>query len=274
MTFRQYGFTPAFLAGLFSFVLAVGFLVFQSRWWPIPLLLFLIGCGVAPFLPSVGFFLPVISRGQSGKKAVALTFDDGPHPKTTPKLLHLLTQYNIKATFFITGKNAHQHPDLVSKILSDGHLIGNHTWSHDNFIMLKSCRKLEREIVKTQEALKASGIISYAFRPPVAITNPKLGGVLKKTGMFCVNYSLRGFDAGNRRIKKLSARILRKIQPDDIILLHDSPPENETQTLNWLDQINSIVEGIHNKGFEIVPLDILIEKPVMVKKTGHVKINI
>ena len=258
--------SPALVAGVVAFAVSAGFFFFSPTGAIIPLSIFVIACLGAPFFPQAGFFLPVISHGNSGKPAVAITFDDGPDPLTTPLLLQLLAKYDVKATFFVVGEKAQKHPYLIRDIVSKGHSIGNHTFTHDVMIMLKSKKKLSREIASTQTLLKQFGILPLAFRPPAGIVNPKLGGILKKQNLFCVHYSCRGLDAGNRRIKNLSKKILRKIRKDDILLLHDVRPPNNLcadRIPVWLKEIDRILAGLSEKGLCVLPLSDMIGKPVM-----------
>ncbi len=229
----------------------------------VPLVLFVMLCACAPFLPGFSFFLPVISRGVSGKKAVSLTFDDGPDPISTPALLRLLSRHGCKATFFVCGKKAEAYPELIREIIETGHSVGNHTWSHDNLIMLRSIRSLGQEIEKTCHILEGFGIRACAFRPPVGITNSRLRDVLKKNGLYTVNFSCRAPDGGNRWIKGMAARILCKVRPDDIILLHDTPPKSEQCLFQWLRETDCLLRGIKKKGFSVLPLAELIGRPVM-----------
>ena len=228
----------------------------------LPLAVFVGSFLIAPFLPRYGFFLPVVSRGCTGKNMVALTFDDGPEPAATPKILELLEKYNAPATFFVIGEKAQRHPELMRDILARGHDVGNHSFRHDVFLMLRSRKKIAAEICMAQQALNACGIKPLVFRPPVGITNPLLGSILKKYGLLCVNFSCRGFDAGNRRCKGLAERILKKVRPDDIILLHDCMPHGDGSVDIWLQEIEAILAGLREKNLAPVPLEQLIGRPV------------
>ena len=132
----------------------------------------------------------------------------------------------LPATFFVTGKKAENHPDLVQAILADGHLVGNHTYRHDNLVMLKSTETLAHEIQSAQDVLRSFGIVPLAFRPPVGITNPRLREVLRATGMYAVNFSCRAGDGGNRWTRHLARKILARVRPDDILMLHDVRPKD------------------------------------------------
>ena len=260
--------TPACLTGMAALAAAAGL-------WPIhpvlsaaALAAFVAACLAAPFFPQTGFFFPVVfkggNRGKNTAPAVALTFDDGPDPETTPALLALLERCQTPATFFVTGQKAEKHPELIRSILNHGHLIGNHTYHHDPMLMLKSRKKLEKEIAAAQAVLEDFGIKTLAFRPPAGIVNPKLGPVLKAQGLFCLLYSCRGRDMGNRRIRGLSEKILGKAGPGDILLLHDVKPESGNfETDAWLTEVLRILRGLSGKGLGVRPVSELIERPVM-----------
>ncbi|UFS69378.1 polysaccharide deacetylase family protein [Geomonas sp. RF6] len=234
---------------------------------PLPLLIFLALCIAAPFFPQFSFFLPITSKGKKDGRGVALTFDDGPDPATTPALLELLARHGAKATFFVTGVRAERYPELIRAILDGGHSIGNHSFNHSPFLMLKGSGTLRREVASAQEVLKGFGVIPLAFRPPVGITSSRLWRVLLEQGMFCVNFSLRACDRGNRRTKGLARKLLAKVRPGDIVLLHDiSPREGDVPYL--LGEFEAFLNGVNAKGLEILPLAQLIGKEVMQDASG------
>jgi peptidoglycan/xylan/chitin deacetylase (PgdA/CDA1 family) len=223
---------------------------------------YIVLCVAASFFPQSNFFLPVISRGNTGKNLVALTFDDGPAQPTTRQILELLDKYSVKATFFVSGANALKHPEIIKEIIGRGHAIGNHSFNHNPFLMLGSYHYLYQEIFRAQEVLEKMGVNALAFRPPVGIINPKLPLVMDKLGMFCVTFNCRAFDAGNRRIKNLGSRILKKVKADDIILLHDVPSRSEEDNAIILSEIESVLQGLIIRGLKIVPLSTLIGREI------------
>jgi peptidoglycan/xylan/chitin deacetylase (PgdA/CDA1 family) len=257
-------FSMAERVGIGSFLIAILLLFIDVRLSLIPLLGFILLCLVAPFFPGFGFFLPLISRGTSGKNAIALTFDDGPDPVTTPLLLRLLSKYRVKATFFVNGRKAARHPELIQAILLQGHLIGNHSYSHDNLLFLKNSQVIVNEIKSTENVLHEFGIRPIAFRPPAGITSPRYRQALLQTDVYIINFSCRAFDGGNRWIKNISGSILKRIRPDDIVLLHDIRQKNKRLTLHWLKEIELILIGLKNKGLSVLPLSEIIGKPVMI----------
>jgi peptidoglycan/xylan/chitin deacetylase (PgdA/CDA1 family) len=225
-------------------------------------LLYIVLCLVAAFLPQSSFFLPVISRGNTGKNFVALTFDDGPSPMTRD-ILDLLDRYCAKATFFVSGVNALRYPEIIREIIARGHDLGNHSLHHNPFLMLCRYRVLHEEIFRVQDILKDLGVRVFAFRPPVGIVNPKLPLVLDQAGMFCVTFSCRAFDAGNRRIRHLGLRLLKKVKADDIILLHDVNAAGRKDFL--VVEVETVLRGLRERGLKVVPLAELIGRDVMVR---------
>ena len=265
--------SPAAVTGLVAISLAVMLSFFSVCLSVIPLSVFVLLCAAAPFFPSFGFFLSVNSRGHTGRPVVSLTFDDGPDPWTTRRLLQLLDHHAAKAAFFVTGERAAKYGDLILEILAHGHDIGNHSYSHDPLLMLRCSEKLYREIESTQVLLKGFGISPAAFRPPVGITNPRLAKILFKQGLYCVTFTCRANDFGNRYIKGLSGKILNKVKSDDIILLHDVKPKKEMDVNIWLHEIDLIISGLKNKGLHVVPLCELLGRQIMIRLNGDRRLH-
>ncbi len=254
--------SPAQITGIILLSAAV-LSFFISSFLAIAIALFyVVLCIAASFFPQSGFYLPVISRGLTGKNLVALTFDDGPSEPITRQILDLLDRYAAKATFFVSGVNAVKHPDIIREIIARGHSVGNHSFHHNPLLMLGSYHYLYQEIFRAQEVLQKMGVNTQAFRPPVGIVNPRLPSVLDKLGMFCVTFSCRAGDFGNRRIKDLSSRILNKTKADDIILLHDVTPGSNEDKFILLAEIEKIMQGLADKGLKVVPLSELINKKI------------
>ena len=257
-------FSTAAKTGLVAFLLASILIIVDGWMAAIPLAGFLLLCLAAPFFPGFGFYLPVICRGTSGKMAVAITFDDGPDPLTTPLLLKLLLKRQLKATFFVTGQKAAAHPELVKEIVRQGHLVGNHSYKHSYRMLFRTCPSIVADIEAAQNVLNDCGIRPLAFRPPAGITSPRLRSALLKTGMYLVNFSCRPLDGGNRRISNIAKKVLKRIRPDDIVLLHDNRPPDEGLIPIWLNEIELLLAGIETKGLMVLPLSELIGKPVMI----------
>jgi peptidoglycan/xylan/chitin deacetylase (PgdA/CDA1 family) len=195
----------------------------------------------------------VISRGKKGFVGVVLTFDDGPSPESTPIILDQLARYGLKATFFVVGEKALQYPQLLQDIVSRGHSIGNHSWNHDFFLMLRSQSTLHADIHKTQQTLGEAGIQTSFFRPPAGITNSRLAGVLAQENLITVNYSCRAFDRGNRNIHNLAKKILGRLHPGDIIMLHDLPPYQKNQMEYWVGELECLFAVLQDE-YDVIGL--------------------
>lgn len=255
--------SPVHVVGIILLIAAAA-AFFIHPWLSVSLLLlYIVLCVLGCFFPQMNFLGPVVSRGRSGKKCVAVTFDDGPSEFTTKKILDLLDRYSACATFFVSGFNALQYPGLIDEIIRRGHSIGNHSMSHDPFVMLKSYQVLYQEVYEAQSVLRKMGINALAFRPPAGIINPRLPSILQQLGLFCVTFSCRGLDAGNLRVKNLAVRILQKVKGDDIILLHDKPSRRTEDNLVLFQEIEKILAGITDKGLKVVPLADLMCKEIM-----------
>ncbi len=258
-------FSQAETVASIAFLIAI-LLFLQGSWMAaIPLICFLFLCTIAPFCPQWGFFLPIISSSTTDSPAVALTFDDGPSPVSTPIILKLLKHYNYKATFFVIGSKAEQYPELITEIIKQGHSIGNHSWKHDYLLMLKSSKYLQQDIAKTQVILQKSGIYPLVFRPPSGITNPRLKSILQDENLHAVTFSCRPFDHGNKNIVNLAKRIMDKLKAGDIILLHDIDPGNREQLDIWEQELHNLLLNLQKSSHDVLELEVLIGIQVMKK---------
>ncbi|MDO9043609.1 MAG: polysaccharide deacetylase family protein [Desulfocapsaceae bacterium] len=259
--------SPAEISGGGALLLALLLSLFSPILALLPLSLFLLSCLVAPFLAGYGFFLPVISRGHPVNNHVALTFDDGPWPSSTPILLDLLARHQLVATFFVVGRQAAKHPELIAAILAQGHTIGNHSWRHDPFLMLRTPKTLEQDIQMTQEILKKSGVTPLLFRPPAGITNPRLKQVLARENLLTITYSCRAFDGGNRNVSNLAGKILQRLQSGDIIMLHDLLPQQQGLSDYWQQELDRLFAALKDR-YQVVTLEEIIQHPVMMSESG------
>src|ERR1700749_1324297 len=149
---------------------------------------------------------------------IALTFDDGPSAENTPRLLEMLKQRNIKATFCLIGQNAAANPDLVRRILAEGHEIGNHSWTHPQLSKL-SDQKVTAEITQTQDAIKnASGFTPTLLRPPYgAITPRQREWIESRFGLNIILWSVDPLDWKRPGASVITQRILSQVRPGAII---------------------------------------------------------
>jgi peptidoglycan/xylan/chitin deacetylase (PgdA/CDA1 family) len=216
-----------------SLVLITAFGIFGlllgNQWLLVAGLFLLIGWITILVLGSIfiqwNFYLFSYSHGDRNTPEIAITFDDGPDEKITPEILSILEKYNIKATFFCIGEKIEKHPELFKKIAEQGHITGNHSYSHSFWFDFYSSKRMEEEILRTDELiLKLTGNKPKFFRHPYGVTNPMLKKALKRTGHIPVSWSLRSNDTVTSPAKVLIS-INQKLKNGDILLFHDSMPE-------------------------------------------------
>lgn len=237
--------------------------LFPSFWmrFLITLALYGLGTGIMLYL----LFHPrnqwlIRNRSQvEGAHTVALTFDDGPDPVDTPRLLNLLREKNVKATFFVVGERARQHPEIVLRAWREGHLIGCHTWSHKLLFCFLPPWRLRSEIVRgTQVIEEICGQRPSTFRSPVGLRHPLLSIYLERSGLEYVSWRIRSCDTLIADSSRLERRILDQIQAGDIVLFHDRLPRGANAMLSALP---NIIDQIHLRGLKFV-LAGLAKKPL------------
>jgi peptidoglycan/xylan/chitin deacetylase (PgdA/CDA1 family) len=163
--------------------------------------------------------LGTLTHVETGKPVVALTFDDGPDPAYTPQFLELLESYGARATFFMIGKRAAQHPDLVRCVSEFGHQIGNHSWDHVPFTLLTG-RERRKQLRSCRDALAPYG--SPIFRPPNGDLDFGSRLDAARMGYRVVTWSVTANDWHNDDAMTLANRLFEKIRPGSIVLLHDT----------------------------------------------------
>ena len=177
------------------------------------------------FFPRSSLLGQAVTRLPASAAAqgwVALTFDDGPDPQVTPRVLELLDQYQAKASFFCIGAAVRQHPELLREIVARGHSIENHSQTHSPFFAFWGCQRMQQDIAQLQQAVHAaSGHWPRFFRPTAGFRNPLLDWVLARAGLHLVMWTRRGFDTRCRDAQTVSQRLMRHLAAGDILLLHD-----------------------------------------------------
>jgi len=188
----------------------------------------LAGAGLVPRSSLLG---PNLRRlptcGSAGVGAghpprVALTFDDGPDPEVTPRVLDQLEADGARATFFCIAEAARRHPALTREIAERGHSVQNHSASHRHHFSLLGPRGFAREIGSAQALLTdLTGVQPHCFRAPAGLRNPLLDPVLHELDLHLVSWTRRGFDAVDANPARVLGRLTRGLAADDILLLHD-----------------------------------------------------
>ena len=165
----------------------------------------------------------VKSINSVGEGNICLTFDDGPDPIMTPKILEILNKHGIKGTFFLIGENVLSNQELVKQISNEGHSIGNHTYYHKATFSMFCENKMTQEIKKTNQLLEqiTSKKIIF-FRPPFGITNPNINIALKKLNLKSIGWGIRSLDTVTNDSIKLYNKVKKGIDKgESIILFHD-----------------------------------------------------
>jgi peptidoglycan/xylan/chitin deacetylase (PgdA/CDA1 family) len=168
------------------------------------------GCAYAAMWPASQLFgTTLIAPARPGE--LALTFDDGPNPAWTPRLLDILASHSVHASFFLLGSRAQAEPALVRQIAAAGHLIGNHSWSHPN-LAIASASRIERELSRTSQTLEEiSGAPVRFFRPPFGARRPEVLRVARRLGMVPVMWNAMTSDWENPSAEAIASRLIRAI---------------------------------------------------------------
>jgi peptidoglycan/xylan/chitin deacetylase (PgdA/CDA1 family) len=207
---------------------------------------------------SAQFFTPIKCLGDKNTKSVAITFDDGPLPVMTEKILTILKAHNAQAAFFCIGNRVESYPAIVKKIHEAGHIIGNHTFLHGKFFDLQSAKSMQEELQHTDHVLEnVIGKKPRFFRPPYGVTNPNLARAIKKGGYITMGWSVRSLDTVSKDETILFNRVTKNLQGGDVILFHDYCEI----TIRILPKV---LDHIKKLGLKVVRLDELMNEKAYV----------
>lgn len=159
---------------------------------------------------------------DESKKNICLTFDDGIHAINTPQALDILKRKNVKAHFFIIGKNIAGHEDILRRMHDEGHCIGNHSFHHGWNFDLQSTTAMQQEIDNTNKLIKANiGVKPTIFRPPYGVTNPNLARAIQNSQMLSMGWNLRSLDTVAKSREELLHKLKSNTKPNSVVLLHE-----------------------------------------------------
>ena len=182
------------------------------------------------------------------RREISLTFDDGPDPAVTPRVLELLDRYQAKASFFCIGENAAAQPELVREIARRGHSVENHSYHHRLAFAFFGISKLKREVDAAQATVASiTGRPPVFFRAPAGFRSPFLDSVLAPRGLRYVSWTRRGFDAVSADPRGILSRLTRGLAAGDVLLMHDSAPA-------VLAVLPELLEKISEQGLKAVSL--------------------
>ena len=212
-------------------ILVLGFLVWASAY---------IGSGV---------YVKSYCSAHRDDRCLALTFDDSPSPMTE-KVLDILKEHDVKAAFFLIGKNIEENPQILKRIVDEGHIVGNHSWTHTAAFPTKSYGDVENEIRMTTDLIcKITGRKPAFFRPPFGVTNPRIGKAVRKLGMKCIGWSIRSLDTLEKHSREaVLERIASQLKPGSVILLHDRCKDSDKL-------LRMILQHIDENGYKVVTLE-------------------
>lgn len=201
--------------------------------------------------------LLAVCRGPAGRRQVSLTFDDGPDPEATPKLLRLLAARDARATFFLIGTRAARHPEIVRAIAAEGHEVGNHTWHHRNAWFLGP-RATEEEVVGGARVLaEITGTLPTLYRPPWGIVNVPALRAARRAGFTTVLWSVQPEGLRPRAAEDQLRCCARRLDDGAIVCLHDAPglPGAPERLLRL---VPDLLDLLADRGYATVPVGALL----------------
>lgn len=197
---------------------------------------------------GLNFHLKSLNHLNETENKIALTFDDGPCNPQTQKILDTLKKHNVKATFFVIGKNISGNETILRQMTAEGHSVGSHSYSHHFWIDLWGKKKLEEDIQQSLSAIKAcTGKETNLFRPPYGVTTPNFAYVLNNLKLQSVGWNVRSYDTSTPDVNKILARVLQQTKNGSIILLHDR--------LDYAPELlDQLIPALKEKKFEFVTI--------------------
>lgn len=212
---------------------------------------------IAALIPGSRLLGPVLTRlPPPARDEVSLTFDDGPDPRVTPRVLELLAATGARASFFVVGERAARHPELIRDIVRQGHRVENHTWSHPARFAVLGARAQARELDRAQATLAdLTGRAPAYLRAPAGLRNLLLDPLLPGRRLHLVAWTRRGLDKADGNARRVASRLTRQLAAGDILVLHDGRPAT---TANGepvtLDALPALLATLERRGLRSRPL--------------------
>ncbi len=215
----------------------------------------LTGAGFVPRSALLGPNLRRLPADAAARGEVALTFDDGPDPEVTPRVLDLLDAQQAKATFFVVGERARTHPKLMREIVRRGHAVENHTDTHSVHFAWYGPKRLTRELSTAQQAIAdACGVAPVFFRAPMGFRTPFLEPVLSRLGLHLASWTRRGFDTVARDAQTVIDRLTNNLAGGDILLLHDGVAVIRASRSTTLASLPNLLQHLRDRNLHSVTL--------------------
>ena len=219
-----------------------------------------VGFGWALFHPRATLFGPVLWRGPGDRAAVALTFDDGPHPEYTSQIAEILSKEGARSTFFCVGQRVERHPALATALHRAGHALENHSFSHGTGRDLFLTGRLRRDLERCQEVI--FGITSKApryYRPAVGIRNPVVHRAARAVGLQLVTWTLAARDGALALDARRAGRMAMRATPGSILALHDgTSAERSALRERTVRNLPELLLRLKDRGLRFVTLSELL----------------
>lgn len=211
--------------------------------------------------PASGLFYPTVTHGPRRGRRVALSFDDGPDPKTTPQVLDALAANGARATFFVIGQALERHPQLARRMVADGHVLGNHSWRHSRLQNFRLRTWQGGEIDRCEQAINriASPERARLYRPPMGLKIGALCRELWRRRLTLVAWSLHSHDTRLSSAEAIAARVLDRVRGGDIILLHDGHDLPGQHRAYCVEAVTLILQGLQDQGLVCVTVPELLD---------------
>jgi peptidoglycan-N-acetylglucosamine deacetylase len=191
---------------------------------------------------------------EKARNFVYLTFDDGPTPDITLDILSTLKKYDAKATFFLVGRNVRRYPGIAKNIIDSGNEVANHTYSHLNLRYLTSKSIISQIMLTQHEIFHATGIRTGIMRPPFSSFDSNVSCHIKRCGLKIILWTVSPADYENPSPEEIARRVLDRVKPGDIIVLHDGCENTESKRINTAKALPLILEGLKQKKLKPVGL--------------------
>lgn len=193
-------------------------------------------------------------RGNSNQRKVTLTFDDGPDYKFTPRILDILDKKGVNATFFLIGNRIEKKPDVLKRIVRDGHIVANHTWSHPDLSRI-SDKKMDEELKRTSEIIKEKSGLKTAFvRPPYGALSHSLFDKVEDMGYKIINWSVDSRDWLVMDVDQILINTLPGVHQDAILLFHSAGGEGHDLSAT-VEVLAELIDTLRMLDYDIVNLD-------------------
>jgi peptidoglycan/xylan/chitin deacetylase (PgdA/CDA1 family) len=200
---------------------------------------------------------PTVWRGRTDLAAVGLTFDDGPAEDTEP-LLEVLQQFDIRAAFFMLGRQVERYPHIARQIVDAGHEVGNHSYSHPVYLYCSTSR-IRKELERTQAVIKdITGVDPVWSRPPCGVRSLGYFTAAAELGLSTVQWSVAGYDWKPRTPPAIAAAVARGMAPGAIVLLHDGDSAGQRDRRQTVAAVPAIVHDGKSRGLSFAPLSTLL----------------